>query len=168
MRRSSITGTIFAILLAVTLAVPAIAAPPVGTGVPFVVEMTGAAEAPGPGDPDGGGTARFRLNPGLGEVCYELEVDNIEAAAAAHIHVAPEGSPGPVVVTLSAPSDGASSGCATGVDRVLILDIIRNPQDYYVNVHNAEFPAGAVRGQLGLRLKPLTGATYRHRGRFYR
>lgn len=149
MRRSSITGTIFAIILAMTLLAPALAAPPFGTGAPFVVQMTGDAEAPGPGDPDGTGTARFRLNPGQGTVCYELEVENIDPATAAHIHVAPEGSPGPVVVPLAAPTDGSSSGCVTGVDRDLIIDIIRSPEEYYVNVHNAEFPTGAVRGQLG-------------------
>jgi len=44
------------------------------------------------------------------------------------------------------PSSG--SGCTTGVDRSLALDIVRNPADYYVNTHNAEFPTGAARGQL--------------------
>jgi len=41
-----------------------------------------------------------------------------------------------------------SSGCAD-VDRALALDILRNPDASFVNVHNAEFSAGAVRGQLG-------------------
>jgi len=59
-----------------------------------------------------------------------------------------EEAPGPVVVPLDAPTDGSSSGCAT-VDRALAKDIRQNPEDYYVNVHNAEFPAGAIRGQLG-------------------
>jgi hypothetical protein len=32
--------------------------------------------------------------------------------------------------------------------RELILEILQNPEGFYVNVHNADFPAGAVRGQL--------------------
>jgi hypothetical protein len=48
---------------------------------------------------------------------------------------------------LDPPTDGTSSGCAE-VSRELALAILMSPSDYYVNVHNAEFPAGAVRGQL--------------------
>lgn len=109
--------------------------------------MTGADEAPGPGDPDGTGTARFTLNAGQEEVCYALTVTGIAPATAAHIHIAPPGEPGPVVVPLAPPTEGSSQGCASA-SRELILDILRAPQAYYVNVHNADFPAGAVRGQL--------------------
>lgn len=116
-------------------------------GRPFTVQMTGAAERPGPGDPDGSGTARFMLNHGQGRICFELTVENIAPATAAHIHVANVDNPGPVVVPLAAPTDGDSSGCVD-VDASLIKQIIQNPGAYYVNVHNAEFPAGAVRGQL--------------------
>ena len=69
--------------------------------------MTGAAEAPGPGDPDGSGTALLRLDPGQEEICYELTVSNIAPATAAHIHVAPVGEPGPVVVPLVPPTSGS-------------------------------------------------------------
>jgi hypothetical protein len=109
--------------------------------------LTGAAEVPGPGDPDGSGTATITLNHGQGEVCWELTVSNIAPATAAHIHVAPAGVAGPVVVPLSPPTSGTSSGCANA-DRDLIKAIIQNPENYYVNVHNAAHPAGAVRGQL--------------------
>lgn len=116
-------------------------------GRPFFVEMTGAAEAPGPGDPDGTGTAFFTLNQGLGEICFELTVANIDPATASHIHRAGVGVPGPVVVPLVAPTGGSSSGCAV-VDPVLIMEIRQFPERFYVNVHNPAFPAGAVRGQL--------------------
>ncbi|MFW5472283.1 CHRD domain-containing protein [Knoellia sp. CPCC 206450] len=134
-----------AALAAVALVVAPVAA---AGGRPLTVEMTGSAERPGPGDPDGSGTATFRINPGTGEVCYTLTVEDIAPATAAHVHVAPETDPGPVVIPLAAPTSGESSGCAA-VSRELALELIRNPGNYYVNVHNAEFPAGAVRGQLG-------------------
>lgn len=148
MRRPSITGPIFAILLVVTLAAPALAAPRADTGVPFSVVLTGAAEAPNPGDPDGSGTATLRLNPGRGTVCYELSVSGIAPATASHIHKAVAGVAGPVVVPLSPPTSGESSGCVD-VGRDLIREIIQNPEGFYVNVHNAEYPGGALRGQLG-------------------
>ena len=118
-------------------------------GRPFTVSLTGAEEAPGPGDPDGSGTASITLNPGQEEVCWEIHVSNIALpATGAHIHLAPAGSPGPVVVPLSAPNaTGHSAGCIT-VAQDLIKNIMKNPQDYYINVHSTEYPAGAVRGQL--------------------
>jgi hypothetical protein len=102
---------------------------------------------PGPGDLDGSGEAFITLNHGRGEVCFQLSVSDIAPATAAHIHEAPAGVAGPVVVGLTPPTSGSSSGCVSA-DRDLIKDIIQNPADYYVNVHNAAFPAGAVRGQL--------------------
>jgi CHRD domain len=118
-------------------------------GRPLATTLTGAAERPGPGDPDGGGSAIITVNPGQKEVCWEIRVSNITLPAiAAHIHEAPVGEPGPVVVPLSPPdANGVSSGCAT-VGRELAKDILKNPQNYYVNVHTTDFPEGAIRGQL--------------------
>lgn len=116
-------------------------------GRPLSTTLTGAAERPNPGDPDGSGTAVLTFNPGQKEVCFELTVEGIDPATAAHIHKAPPTAAGPIVVGLAPPTDGTSSGCVTAA-RELIVDIIQNPADYYVNVHNAPFPAGALRGQL--------------------
>ena len=116
-------------------------------GRPFSTSLTGAAEVPGPGDPDGSGEAHLTLNQGQGEICYELSVSGIDPAAAAHIHVGSASVAGPVVVPLAAPTSGSSSACAT-VSEDLIKAISQNPENYYVNVHNAGFPAGALRGQL--------------------
>jgi hypothetical protein len=120
-------------------------------GRPLSTELTGAAEVPGPGDPDGSGTATITVNPGQEEVCWEINAAGIELpATAAHIHVGAAGVAGPVVVTLSAPdASGFSSGCTTvDVNRDLAKAILKNPEDYYVNVHTSVFPAGAIRGQL--------------------
>jgi CHRD domain len=114
----------------------------------FSTTLTGAAEVPGPGDPDGTGTASVTVRPGIAEVCYTLEVEGIEPATAAHVHFGEAGTAGPVVVTLEAPSDGDSAGCAPA-SRRLVAQIFAHPERYYVNVHNAEYPAGALRGQLG-------------------
>jgi hypothetical protein len=117
-------------------------------GRPFTTTLTGAAEVnaagvPNQGDLDGSGTARLRINPGQGEVCWTIAVSGVEPITAAHIHIAPPTAPGPIVV----PLDSYSGGC-TQVDRDVALAIIKNPDSYYVNVHNPPFPAGALRGQL--------------------
>ena len=116
-------------------------------GRPFTADLTGAAEVntagePNQGDPDGSGTASLTINPGTGEVCWTIEVADVDPIAAAHIHVAPSTAPGPIVVHLN-----PDSGC-TEVSRELALAIITDPCAYYVNVHNATYPAGALRGQL--------------------
>ena len=108
--------------------------------------MNGAMEVPGPGDRNGSGQAGITVDTVTGEICFDLEVRNIAPAAAAHIHEAEKGSPGPIVVPLTPPTNGSSSGCA--VDVTQAQAIAGDPSGYYVNVHNAEFPDGAVRGQL--------------------
>jgi hypothetical protein len=111
--------------------------------------LTGPAEVPDPGDPDGTGTAEIELNDDDNEVCWDITVANILLpASAAHIHAAAAGVPGGVVVTLSAPTAaGTASDCVDVADD-LVDDIIASPSSFYVNVHNADFPGGAVRGQL--------------------
>lgn len=142
------------VLLAALLTVVLPAAAGSASGAPRVANMSGNFEAPGPGDPDGTGFASIRLNAGQRTVCWELRAADITLpASAAHIHRGAVGEPGPVVVTLSPPSaDGRSSGCANGVQRALINEIIDFPQRFYVNVHTSDFPGGAIRGQLETRV----------------
>jgi hypothetical protein len=108
--------------------------------------LTGAAEAPGPGDAGGRAVVRFDAAMPT-RLCYELTVTNIATASAAHIHRGAAGVAGPVAVPLSAPTGGSSSGCV-GVAAPLAAEIMAAPGGFYVNVHNADFPNGAVRGQL--------------------
>src|SRR5687768_14320923 len=91
-------------------------------GRPFSTTLTGAAEVPGPGDPDGNGEATLTLNQGRGLVCFQLSVTDIAPATAAHIHRGAEGVAGPVVVGLSPPTSGFTSGCVSA-DPDLIKDI---------------------------------------------
>jgi hypothetical protein len=109
--------------------------------------LTGAVEVPGPGDPDGGGTAQVTLNTDKNEVCYDLTVTKVDDATAAHIHEGAVGKDGPVKVPLETPKGGSAKGCKTA-DAVVIQDIMANPANYYVNVHSTAHPKGAIRGQL--------------------
>ena len=116
-------------------------------GRPFTTELLGANERPNPGDPDGSGSAWVSLNPGTGEVCYAYSVSNVAPLLAAHIHRATADVAGPVVIPLPPTSATGGSGCVTA-DRDLLIEILKNPAGYYVNVHNAKYPPGALRGQL--------------------
>ncbi|MGH9844069.1 MAG: CHRD domain-containing protein, partial [Blastocatellia bacterium] len=82
------------------------------------------------------------------QVCYDITVKDIQTPTAAHIHAGAAGKAGGPKVTFKAAADGAWKGCVNA-DKALIKDLMDNPANYYVNVHNAEFPNGAVRGQLG-------------------
>jgi hypothetical protein len=138
-------------LAVMALAVAMLGAGPVfAGGRPFSTTLSGANEVPA-GDPDATGTATVWVNPGTGTVCYSWSVSNAATPiVAAHIHRGVAGVAGPVVVALPPTSPSSGTGCTTGVDRSLALDIIEHPWNFYVNTHNAEFPAGVARGQLSL------------------
>ncbi|MFC4495841.1 CHRD domain-containing protein [Streptomyces ovatisporus] len=123
------------------------------------VNLDGDQEVPGPGDPDGSGVFRYEIK--RNQLCYRLSVRDIAPPTAAHIHFGPAGETGPIAVTLRTPDeDGTSGGCIrarayqTPENAAEVLTewelhgIKQNPFFFYVNVHNEEFPDGAVRGQL--------------------
>jgi hypothetical protein len=144
-RRSFVIALVLLAILALAVSTAAAQG-----GRPLWASLSGANEVPGPGDPDGSGWASVTLNQGSGEVCFSISVADITLpATGAHIHVGEAGVAGGVVVPLTPPdATGTSSGCVADVDADLIKDIRKNPEAYYVNVHNADYPAGAVRGQL--------------------
>lgn len=112
----------------------------------YVGVLNGTNEAPGPGDADGFGLAGFRVE-GT-SVIFNMMVKNIAAPTASHIHRGAAGAPGPVVITLaSAFPNNAATGTASA-SATLIDEIRNNPEGFYVNIHNAEFPNGAIRAQL--------------------
>jgi hypothetical protein len=124
---------------------------PAATGAPVAtfdnIALTGAAEVPGPGDDDGTGFATVFVEEG--QLCYDLNVLDIAPATAAHVHEGAVGASGPPVVELEPPSEeGAVDGCSPA-EADLLQRIADNPAGFYVNVHNDEFPEGALRGQLG-------------------
>lgn len=147
--RRSLLVAVLVLVLVMLLPATALAQPSLsGSLYALGASLSGEAEAPGPGDPDGFGFSRVTINADTGDLCYRISVAHIEPATAAHIHVAPPGEPGPVVVPLEPPgANGLVEGC-TQIDRTLAAQILTNPGSYYVNVHNEEYPAGALRGQL--------------------
>jgi hypothetical protein len=122
----------------------------------FTIQLSGAEEvcptAPGTCGGPGTGTATINIDRNARTLCYTITTSNVALPlAAAHVHAAPAGQAGPVVIPLfTQPVNAATVGptCLTDLDKNLLKDIIRNPENYYVNVHNAPFPNGAVRGQL--------------------
>ena len=117
------------------------------SGVKLLAELTGEAEVPGPGDKDGSGMFKARLIPSSGQMCYEVLVDDIDDVTGAHIHVGAEGVAGDVAVALKDLDDGKVSDCLT-MDSALAVKILDDPSQFYVNVHDTDHPAGALRGQL--------------------
>lgn len=115
-------------------------------GREFTATLSGANEVP-PGDPDGWGEADISINDVTNTVCTDLEVRNIAAVTAAHIHRGAAGVNGPPVITLDPPDDDDSDDC-DNVPDALIDDILRDPAGFYVNVHTGDHPNGAIRGQL--------------------
>lgn len=116
----------------------------------LTANLTGAAEAPTAGDPDGTGSATVNLDATEGRICYEVKVQKIDRPVGMHIHEAPAGESGDVVVPLKTPtgSDTTTEGCVDNVDAALMARMAANPDNFYVNVHTDTYPQGAVRGQL--------------------
>ncbi|MEW9872490.1 CHRD domain-containing protein [Arthrobacter sp. HS15c] len=84
------------------------------------------------------------------ELCYTLTARALSApATAAHIHIGPRNVAGPVVVPLQVVSgtDWTVDTCTTASAAALSA-IEASPGAYYINVHNALFPGGEIRGQL--------------------
>ncbi|MFN2346071.1 MAG: CHRD domain-containing protein [Dermatophilaceae bacterium] len=136
-------------------AATATAAPDRGTGRPLTTTLTPDQEvAPFAGIKGASGSFSARLNPGRGLICVDLTTEGVDLVLA-HIHEGPAGTNGPVLFDFSAlvdPESGTAAGCLAA-DRALIKEIIANPSDYYVNVHEGVPPTAGffqgVRGQLG-------------------
>ncbi|MDH3518801.1 MAG: CHRD domain-containing protein [Acidimicrobiia bacterium] len=148
-------GMLFALVPAAAAAAPAHAGrpemtPPAHAGRPLSAMLKATNEV-SPGPLNGTGTANLWLNQGQGRICFSLTWSNqVANPTAAHIHKAPAGQNGGVVVPLflTTKTTSPASGCVSVSDKDLIKDIRQNPHNYYVNVHNAAFLAGAIRGQL--------------------
>lgn len=120
-----------------------------GTGAIREATLTGTQVVPPPGDPSGTGQTRFIFYPNKNKICYTIQVSGIGGATSAHLHQARAGQNGPVRLGLDPPKDGTSAHeCIRGLGKRFVKKISGNPTGYYVDVHNDEFPGGALRGQL--------------------
>jgi CHRD domain len=113
--------------------------------------MTGAKEVrAGESAGDSNGRGSFSATLDGRTLCYGIQVKNIANPVAAHIHTGGPEVRGAVVVPLKQPAKGdpgASAACVN-VSRSRADALTANPASFYVNVHTAGLPNGAVRGQL--------------------
>lgn len=110
----------------------------------FVAFMNGANEAPGAGDPDGIGIGSVSIDTVANTASWSFLLNNVDIPlTGAHIHSGTAGVAGPVIVNFNAQLSGINL-----FDADLASINSGNAAAFYLNVHNAAFPGGAIRGQL--------------------
>lgn len=123
----------------------------------LTADLAGVTEGENPGNPDGSGSATVTLDPDTGEVCWDMTAEDIGAVSQSHIHTGAEGVSGGVLIPLDVDGfDGTTEGCTSDVAAADIQMVLDNPAGFYVNLHTADFPAGAIRGQLEASSSPNT------------
>jgi len=121
--------------------------PTPSAGATLVTKLVGSTETP-PDKSTATGTAKITVDVAHNQVCWNLSVQKLQGTVTqAHIHRSPAGTAGPIVLALSPPTGGSSSGCKS-VGPPLARGIVKSPDAYYVNVHTTRFPEGEIRGQL--------------------
>jgi hypothetical protein len=130
----------------VALALPVLALAASTSMSPVVsAKLKGSNEVP-KGDPNGRGLVVLHLSTAKGTACWQFShVANIAKPTVAHVHKGRKGVSGPIVIPLGATYK--AKGCQKA-SRRLTVAIETNPNRYYVNIHNAKYPGGAIRGQL--------------------
>ena len=117
----------------------------------FQLSMSGDQEVPGPGDEDGQASGTLSIDDATNLISWSFTYSNIATPAAMHIHTGAAGEGGGVLIPLNVEMGGEPGtlvGSTTG-DAADVMAILASPSDYYVNIHNADFRPGAIRGQLG-------------------
>lgn len=157
--RSLVKGKVFGIVLAMLAAAVAVmgvagsaSADTRATGSSFL--LYGDQVVPGPADPDGHGDGNVRdFNQRTGLFCYG--VTHITAVSepftAGYIRQAPPGETGPVVATLfeePRTSFDLENGACLTADVHTVKRMDKHPEEFYMELHNGEYPKGAIRGQL--------------------
>ncbi|MBW3548467.1 MAG: CHRD domain-containing protein [Actinobacteria bacterium] len=121
------------------------AAPPAG-GRTYTATLRASADPGPPGDPDGSGRASVTVHLGRELLCVAVTTSGIAPVTSVHLHQASATSAQPIV-SGRPPASGGSRQCF-GVAREVLTRVSTDPAGHYVEVHNAEFPEGALRGFL--------------------
>jgi len=132
-----------AVAVLIAAIVPALALGSATKTVKLEAKLSGGKEVP----KAGGATGEADIQITGTKVCWQFkDLKGFSAPTASHIHKAPVGKAGPVLVPLGA--GFKKTGCTTAPASVAKA-IAASPKAYYVNIHTTKFPAGALRGQLG-------------------
>ena len=106
--------------------------------------LLGSNQVPVAGDPDGFGQALVSIDNVANSVSWTILANNVLLPlSGAHIHSGAAGTNGPVIVDFSSSFSGDSL-----VDPDLASITPLTASNFYINIHNAVYPAGAIRGQL--------------------
>ncbi|SCZ52220.1 CHRD domain-containing protein [Thiohalomonas denitrificans] len=112
---------------------------------------------------EGRGELTISFNDELSEVNYRLEVsDTNTAVTSAHLHCAPAGENGPVVVPLVTEGEEQNTftsnditlageqqeACGVPINNIASLFNAITENDIYVNVHTEAYPDGELRAQI--------------------
>jgi CHRD domain len=128
----------------------------------FVANLSVSQVVP-PIDSKATGSAEFEPTTDASSISYTVNVTDINAVKAAHIHIGETGQNGPIVVTLfksETPTGQVSGLLSKGnitsdklegpmADKQLsnLIDVMKN-EGAYVNVHTEQNPDGEIRGQI--------------------
>ena len=150
-RRDLVLGVVAAAAVVLGVATQVVAQGGGGGNKAFFAVMTGAKEVKaGESAGDTNGRGAFSATLDGRTLCYGIQVKNIANPVAAHIHTGGPGDRGAVVVPLKQPAKGdpgASAQCVR-VSTSRAASLNANAGNFYVNVHTAGLPNGAIRGQL--------------------
>lgn len=137
-------------------------APAAANAVYFAASLNGANEVPTPGGPgvgDNDGRAVQFLRVQGNQVSFAIKWRGIDAPTASHIHLGKKGSNGAIKIPFFGEklpdSVNSVTGTVTVADAHLLKDLTQDPTGFYANLHTAQFPGGAVRGQLHKVTKPV-------------
>lgn len=158
MRRlyTKILGLLFLILLASVATMAVVSA----KNTNFTAHLNGGQEVPAV-NTTAQGQATFKLNAAGTAIEYKVNVAQLENVKFSHLHLAPIGSNGGVVVDLSGAVAGKVNGTlvegtikanqlkgALSGQPLSVLIAQMEAGNIYVNVHTNSFPGGEIRGQV--------------------
>ena len=115
----------------------------------LTVAANGANERPNLGSKTGTSAGSFIINTVKNTFCYSnVRTKGLTNINGAHVHLGASGIDGSIFIWLDINKLNKPGLTCVKVGHLVLLDIVKNPADYYFNVHTKTFPGGAVRGQL--------------------